>query len=150
MSFYSQFAASLADFSLRVKSINPFYRVKSPEQIVKTALNAGIKTDYFDHEGFSKWSSQYSYVPGATNSYVVKLYATWQDDTTAFSSCVYVDVTNDILGVASIAVGAGTTQSGFMVDNLKLLEGAKYIKHEVVISGGASDSAYTLNKNDRV
>ena len=87
---------------------------------------------YFDMDGFQYWATQAT-LSGGSGTVTVTVEATIQDDGTAPASCTYVDVTNDLFGVASI------TASDILAADTP--QAYKYVRIKVVAATGAADDA---------
>jgi len=87
---------------------------------------------YFDMDGYKFWATQAT-LNGGSGTCTVTIEATIQDDSTAPASCTYIDVTNDLFGVASI------TASNILAADTP--QAYKYVRVKVVAATAAADDA---------
>ena len=119
--------------SLRVEEIDPI-----PEKYVSETLAAvtngadGTYYYYFDMNSFRYFAIQ-STLNGGSGTATMTCEATIQDDGTAPASCTYIDVTNDLFGVAST-----TASDMWVADEVNAF---KYVRVKIVAATGAADDA---------
>ena len=123
--------------SNRVEEIDPL----SQQFVTETLAAVTNGTDatyyyYFDMNGFKYFALQ-STLNGGSGTVTLTAEATIQNDGTAPASCTYVDVTNDLFGVAST-----TASDMWVADEVNAF---KYVRVKVVAStGGANDGDWTI------
>jgi len=119
--------------SLRTEEIDPI-----PEKYVSETLadvtNGADATYYyyFDMNGFKFFAIQAT-LNGGSGTATMTCEATIQDDGTAPATCTYIDVTNDLFGVASTVAS-----DMWVADEVNAF---KYVRIKIVAATGAADDA---------
>jgi len=117
----------------RVSEVDPVSSHHVEETLADVTNGAdGTYYYYFDMDGYQYWATQAT-LNGGSGTATVTVEATIQDDGTAPASCTYVDVTNDLFGVASI------TASDILAADTP--QAYKYVRIKVVAATGAADDA---------
>ena len=119
--------------------VSPIWNQHVEETIVDVTNETDGTNNYFvDMDGYNSLNLQLV-ISGGSGTMTVTIEASAQDDGTAAASVTYVDVTNDVFGSASF------TASTFLLDDQKVLGGAKFVKIKTVSStGGANDADITV------
>jgi hypothetical protein len=132
-------AFTVATRSERVEEIDPIDTKYVPDTVADVTNGTdGTYNYYLDMSTHRKGTLQLELGAG-TSAAVVKIYGTVQDDGTAAASCTYQDI-----GSATFGAASWTTGSHILNDNTEKLAGYKYIKIEVVASGGGNDADWTI------
>jgi hypothetical protein len=132
-------AFTVATRSERVEEIDPLDTKYFPDTVADVTNGTdGTYNYYLDMSTHRKGTLQLELGAG-TSAAVVKIYGTVQDDGTAAASCTYQDI-----GSATFGAASWTTGSHILNDNTEKLAGYKYIKVEVVASGGGDDADWTI------
>jgi len=125
--------------SLQVTRLNPEWGHTGPLQYSDSALGDGTYYEYFDLEGYDRFSVGVEDTPGVagTNTYTVEAAA--KNDGTQQESSTYFDVTQTLFGVANL------TTSGLFPCTVSVA--FKHVRVKVVRSadGGNTDGAYLLD-----
>ena len=124
-----------ASNSIRTNEINPLDQKYLSSTLVDiTDIADGTYHYYVDMAGFRK-SAYQLILDGGSGTITVTFGMTVQDDGTAPGSCTYVDVTNDLAGVANF------TASELVIDDSEVLAGAKYVHIQAIAATAAADDA---------
>ena len=108
---------------------------------------------YIDLEGCNSFSLYYNLNgggAGATAGVTMTLWGTIQDDGTADSSCLYVDITTDLIGAASIVAAPTLTASGLIVDDGGFCRDMKYVRVRIVAVSTGSTADWILQSRHKV
>lgn len=108
---------------------------------------------YIDLEGCNSFTLYYNLnggVAGVTSGVTMTLWGTIQDDGTADSSCLYVDITNSLTGSASIVAGPTVTVTGIVSDINGYCRDMKYVRIRIVAVSTTSSADWILQSRHKV
>jgi hypothetical protein len=105
---------------------------------------------YFTPEEFGKAYLSWRLNGGSGGAGItMTIEMTAQDDGTAKESCDYDDITNDLVGAATITAAAGADNDDYLVDNGGIMGCAKWVHVKVIVAATTGTADWTLYLRQR-
>lgn len=122
--------------SNRVEEIDPLSQHYVAETLANVTDAADATYDYYvDMAGFRQAAFQL-YLNCGLGTVTATCWGTVQDDGTAPAACNYLDVTNDLFGVASLVAAAGAATDMWVADTGAA--GFKYMRIRIIANTGGA------------
>ena len=139
---------------VRTASTNQEADRKAYNALASVTNSADGTFDYYiDLEGCNSFSLYYNLNgggAGATAGVTMTLWGTIQDDGTADASCLYVDITNRLLGAASIVAAPTVTVADIVTDTNGHCRNMKYVRVRIVAASTGSTADWILQSRHKV
>ena len=128
--------------ALRMVNISPLSQEFAPDTLADD-VTLSASDDYYyyvDMDGFKRAGFQLEILMGVGSSAVVTLEGTLQNDGTARDSCLYQDITDDVLSIPNLSCPADTLTRAIWNDNAEMLAVFKYVRIKVVYTHAANST----------